>query len=623
MAWVWVVGVVMGAASGAEPGAASPDFARDALPVLQKYCFACHSAEKSKGGVNFVQYKDKQDMLREPKMWETAIRAVADKEMPPEAKPQPTDKEREALWKWIETALKNVDTSKLPKDPGRVTAHRLNRTEYNNTIRDLLGVNTHPADAFPADGSGGGGFDNNADTLFIPPLLLEKLLDAATEILDKAADDRLGISATMASGAGARDAARGAVEKFAARAFRRPVAKEEVTRLMTLFDAVSKKGANAKDAIKLVYKAVLVSPHFLYRVETDPSGAAGNQPHALQDYELASRLSYFIWASMPDEELLMLASQKALQNPEAIAKQVKRMLADPKATGLTENFCAQWLGIQNFKTSAPPDRRRFPGFTPALRDAMYAETIEFFDAVIRKDGSILDLLDSDYTFVNEELAKHYGLPPVKGKEMQRVKLTDTSRGGLVGMGSVLALTSYPLRTSPVLRGKWVLSEVLGSPPPPPPANVKVLPTDDKAVEGKSFRERLELHRKKPECAGCHARMDPIGFGLENFDPTGKFRTESGGIKVDASGVLTSGEKFTGPAELRAALMRKKDDCLRNVTERMLSYALGRGVESFDAWTVKAIVDTVKKENYKGATLVREIALSYPFRNRKGEAAAKP
>jgi hypothetical protein len=605
------------ASNAAEPAAASAEFARDALPVLQKYCFSCHGAEKTKGGVNFVQYKDKQDMLREPKMWETAIRAIADKEMPPEAKPQPTDKEREALWKWIETALKNVDTSKLPKDPGRVTAHRLSRTEYNNTIRDLLGVDTHPADAFPADGSGGGGFDNNADTLFIPPLLLEKLLDTATEILDKAADDRLGIPA--AASANKRDAARGSVEKFASRAFRRPISKDEIDRLMRLFDSVDKKGASAKDAIKFVYKAMLVSPNFLYRVEADP---AGTEPHPLQDYELASRLSYFLWASMPDEELFALASKKALQNPEAIAKQVKRMLADPKAIGLTENFCAQWLGIQNFKTSAPPDRKRFPGFTPSLRDAMYGETIAFFDAVIRKDGSILDLLDSDYTFVNEELAKHYGLPPVTGKELQRVKLTDKSRGGLVGMGSVLTLTSYPLRTSPVLRGKWVLSEVLGSPPPPPPANVKVLPPDDKAVEGKSFRERLELHRKKPECAGCHARMDPIGFGLENFDPTGKFRTESAGIKVDASGVLTTGEKFTGPAELRAALMKKKDDCLRNVTERMVSYALGRGVESYDAWTIKAIVETVKKENYKGATLVREIALSYPFRNRRGEAAAK-
>ncbi len=613
--WMGVAVFVQAALAAGEPVL---NFTTDALPVLKKYCIGCHGGEKTKGGVNLAQYKDTPDMTREPKMWETAIRAIADREMPPESKPQPTDKERDTLWKWIESALKNVDTSKLPKDPGRVTAHRLSRVEYNNTIRDLLGVDNHPANAFPADGSGGGGFDNNADTLFIPPILMEKLLDAAGEILDKAADDRIRFS-FVASAPNLREEARSVVDRFASRAFRRPVAKNEIDRLMRLFDMADTKGSSVKDSLKLVFKAVLVSPNFLYRIETDPSGI---EPHPLKDYELANRLSYFIWASMPDEELFALAEKKSLQNPETIAKQVKRMLADPKAIGLTENFCAQWLGIQNFKTSAPPDRKRFPAFTPSLRDAMYAETIAFFDAVIRQDGSILDLLDSDYTFVNEELSKHYGLAPVKGPELQRVKLTDKSRGGLVGMGSVLALTSYPLRTSPVLRGKWVLSEMLGAPPPPPPANVKVLPPDDKEKDGKSFRERLELHRKKPECAGCHARMDPIGFGLENFDPTGKFRAENSGVKVDASGVLTTGEKFTGPAELRAALMKKKDDCLRNVTERMISYALGRGIENYDSWTIKSIVDTVRKENYKGATLVREIALSYPFRNRRGESNSK-
>ncbi len=607
-------------AGPAAPASAVPmpdnPFGHEALPVLQKFCYSCHGGEKTKGSVNLAKYKDTPDMLRETKMWEVALRAVTDKEMPPESKPQPSDKERQALTHWIETALKSIDLSKLPKDPGRVTAHRLTRLEYNNTIRDLLGVDTHPADSFPTDGSGGGGFDNNADTLFVPPLLLEKLLETATDVLDQAPEDRLLVSRSSTNG-GKREAARAILMTFATRAYRRPAKKEELDRLMTLYDAADKKGASLKDALKRAFRAVLVSPNFLFRIEADPPA---DQPGQVNDYELASRLSYFIWASMPDDELMALAGAKALQNPDTLARQVKRMLADPKALALTENFCGQWLGIQSFKTGAPPDRKRFPEFTPSLRDAMYSETMTFFDAVIRHNGSLLDLLDSDYTFVNEELAKHYGIPDVKGREMQRVTLTDKNRGGLLCMGSVLTFNSYPLRTSPVLRGKWVLAELLGTPPPPPPPQVAVLPPDDKPKNGVTFRQSLELHRKKAECASCHSRMDPIGFGLENFDPVGRWRTNIADQPVDASGILTTGEKFTGAAELKVALMKKKDDCVRNLAERMLSYALGRGIENYDASSVKAIVEAIKKDDYKGATLVREIALSYPFRNRRGEKA---
>jgi hypothetical protein len=484
-------------------------------------------------------------------------------------------------------------------------------------MRDLLGVDAHPADNFPADGSGGGGFDNNADTLFIPPLLLEKMLEAATEILDKAAEGTLMRSSKPASGI-KREDGRNILTHFATRAYRRPVTPDELNRLMKLFDAADKKGASLKDAIKAAARAVLVSPNFLYRIEFDPADGA---PHSLTDYELASRLSYFLWSSMPDDDLLALAAAKVLQNPDTLKREVKRMLSDPKAAVFTENFCGQWLDIQHFKTDAPPDKRRFANFTPALRDAMYNETITFFDTIMRQDGSLIDLLDSDYSFVNEELAKHYGIPDVKGPELRRVKLPDKNRGGLLGMGSVLAFNSYPLRTSPVLRGKWVLTELLGAPPPPPPPQVRVLPPEDKPKDGKSFRAQLEAHRAKPECSSCHARMDPIGFGLENFDPTGHWRTEIAGQPVDASGVLTSGEKFNGAAELKAALMKKKDDCVKNLSERMLAYALGRGIENYDAQAVKVIVEAVKKDDYKGAALVREIALSYPFRFRHGEKRA--
>lgn len=596
----------------AEP--AATDYVRDVLPLMQKYCHTCHGGQKTKAGVNFVQFKTTPDMLSDAKLWQTALRMVADKEMPPEDKPQPAANERELIWKWIEVSLKNSDATKLPKEPGRVTARRLSHLEYNNTLRDLLGVDAHYADAFPSDGSGGGGFDNNADTLFTSPLLMEKLLDAATDALDKMPDTRLSRSSSAASGQ-TRDAARGVLLYFATRAYRRPAASDELERLMKLFDAASTKGGAFYAAIRGAARAALVSPNFLYRIELDPADGA---PHSLNDYEVASRLSYFLWSSMPDDELFDLAAAHKLQDPAVLSHQVGRMLADPKAAAFTENFCLQWLGIQNFKNAVPPDPRKFPTFTPSLRDAMVKETTTFFDAVMRQNGSLLDLLDCDYTFVNEELAKHYGLAGVSGPEFRRVKLADKNRGGLLCMASVLAFNSYPQRTSPVLRGKWVLTEMLGAPPPPPPPQVKVLPPDEKAKNGQTFRQSLEEHRKKTECAGCHARMDPIGFGLENFDPIGRWRTEIAGVPVDASGVLTSGEKFNGAVELKAALMKKKDDCVRNLAERMLAYALGRGLENYDAQAVKVIVDSVKKDDYKGATLVREIVLSYPFRFRHGE-----
>lgn len=596
-------------------GETTPDFSRDALPVLKNFCHKCHGLEKTKGGVNFVKVTSASDVLKDPKMWQTALRAVRDKEMPPEGKLQPSDAERATLLRWMEATLNSVDVAALTKDPGRVTAHRLNRVEYNNTIRDLLGVDTHPADSFPADGSGGGGFDNNADTLFVPPILLEKLLRTAEEILDKAPDAML--FAADAKSKPLNLAARESIEHFASRAYRRPATSAEIDGLLKLAQF---KGGDLKEQLKRAYKAVLCSPHFLFRVEIDPPGG---QPHPLGDYEMASRLSYFLWASMPDDELLAAAAAKSLQTPETISKQVARMLKDPKARAFCDSFCAQWLDLADFKNTAQPDPRKFPEFTPALRDAMLQETMAFFDNALRGDGSLLDLLDSNYTFLNEDLARHYGIKEVSGKNIRRVSLTDKTRGGLVGMGSVLVRNSYPLRTSPVLRGKWVLSEMLGAPPPPPPADVKVLSTDDKSKDGLPFRKRLELHRSKPECAGCHARMDPIGFGLENFDPMGRWRTEVSGQKVDATGVLTSGEKFDGPAELKAALMKKKDEVIRNLAGRMLSYALGRGLESFDAWTVKQISEAVKKEGYKGPVLVREIALSYPFRNRKGADANAP
>ena len=600
--------------------AAEADFVKDVRPLLETYCFKCHAGEKAKGDVNLASLRDAEAVHRDPKFWQNVLTQVEEHNMPPEGKPQPSPQEREKLTGWLRHTLNNLDFSKLPRDPGRVTARRLNAAEYNNTVRDLLGVNSRPADAFPADGGGGGGFDNNADTLFLPPILMEQYLRAAGDVLKEASADRL-FARRPGEVVTKQEAAHQSIEAFATRAFRRPAKKEEVDRLYRLFESADKRGASFEDAVRLALKGALVSPQFLFRVEQEQDS---KEPYTIGDYELASRLSYFVWSSMPDEELSKLAGEKKLSDPEVLTQQVRRMLKDPKSKALAENFGGQWLTFRDLKTTAQPDRKRFREFTPALRDAMYDEAVELVDSVFRDDRPLLTLIDADYTFLNDVLAKHYGIKDVRGQEMRRVKLPDGSpRGGVLGLGGVLTVTSYPLRTSPVLRGKWVLDEILGAPPPPPPPEVTELPQDDVQPDGLSFRKRLETHRSRAECASCHARMDPIGFGLENFDPVGRWRTEQAGQPVDAGGELTTGETFTGPGELKKILAKRKDAFARAVTEKMLAYALGRGLEYYDQPAVKGITDALAGDEYRSSTLVVEIAKSYPFRYRRNERTAAP
>jgi len=588
-------------------------FDKDIKPLLATYCFKCHGAEKAKGGVNLAKYADISGIHRDPKQWENVITQLRDREMPPEGKPQPKDDEREILVTWLRKTMENVDPSQIVRDPGRIIIHRLSRTEYNNTVRDLLGVTSSPADNFPADGSGGGGFDNNADTLFVPPLLLEKYLDAAGTILNEADAKRIFIVKSGDSAASRRDAAQKIFEDFVPRAFRRPVDKPELNRYLAAFDEADKRGLAFELSIKNVLKAVLVSPHFLFRIEPDEPSAA---PYPVGQFELASRLSYFIWSSMPDAELFKLAKEKKLREPKVLEEQVRRMLMDPKSRELAENFGTQWLGVNNLQTSTAPDTRKFPAYTPTLRDAMYEEVVQFFHNILQENGSVLNLLDSDYGYINEDLAKLYGVNGVTGKDHRRVAMNNPARGGVLGMAAVLTLTSYPQRTSPVLRGKWVLEEILGKPSPPPPAIVKLLPPDDKPKDNLTFRQQLEEHRKKVECAGCHKRMDPLGFGLENFDAIGRWRTELAGVPVDASGTLVNGVKFTGPVELKKQLLIQKDEFVRNLSERMLAYSLGRGVEYYDMPTIKAITAATIKDGYRSQTLIREVVNSFPFQYRR-------
>ena len=581
--------------------------------LIDAHCVKCHDSDTAKGNLDLTVLKTQKDVERDPRRLETLLRFVRDREMPPPSKrPQPKEEERQRLIDWAEHTLANIDYDQFPKDPGRTVIHRLSRLEYNNTVRDLLGITNKPADRFPADGGGGGGFDNNADTLFVPPILMEKYLEAATEMLEEVQPERIfmerpGFLKSRSA------AARRNLEALATRAFRRPVEKVEVDALMKLFERASQRGESFETSVKFALRAVLVSPNFIFRIELDQPG---DLPYRINNYELATRLSYFLWSSMPDDELFRVAAQGKLHEPTVIEAQVKRMLRDPKSQAFAANFAGQWLRVEELKTTVQPDPERFRQFTPELRDAMYREPIEFFASTVRDNASLIALLDSDYTFVNETLAKHYGITNVTGVEFRRVSLPDRNRGGVLGMGGVLTLTSYPQRTSPVLRGKWVLEELLGTPPPPPPPDAGGLPAEDAPRNGLTFRQRLEEHRKKPQCVGCHSRMDPLGFGLENFDAIGRWRTKIRNEPVDASGVMPGGEKFTGPAELKQVLLARKDEFARNLTERMLAYALGRGVEYYDMPTIKRITDKLKSDDYRGATLVMEVAKSYPFQNRR-------
>jgi len=410
------------------------------------------------------------------------------------------------------------------------------------------------------------------------------------------------------------EAAREIIGNFARRAYRRPLSEDELFRLVKLFDLASSEGENFAASVKLALKAVLVSPHFLFRgeLQSSPDDPSSIQP--IGEYALASRLSYFLWSTMPDDELLAEAEHGILRRN--LEKQVKRMLADSKAHALVDNFAGQWLQTRNLAQVAP-DKKLFPDFDENLRSAMQTETAMFFEGIMKEDRSVLEFVDANYTFVNEQLAKHYGISGVKGEEFQRVSLKGTQHGGVLSQAAILTLTSNPTRTSPVKRGKWVLENILGTPPPPPPPNVPEL--KEHAELTGTLRERMEQHRADPICAGCHARMDPIGFSLENYDAIGRWRDKDADFEIDPSGQLLSGESFAGPAELKAILLKhKRDEFLRCLSSKMLTYALGRGLERYDKCALDEIVRGLSKNKYRFSSLVMEVAKSTPFQMRRGE-----
>ena len=611
------------ATAALDPAKAS--FLKDILPLLEDHCYACHGDGQTKGGLALDEFQTEKDVHHGYKIWEQIRKLVAAGEMPPEGrKNRPDGKERDLLAGWARHSLDNFYRT-APPDPGRVTVRRLNRNEYNNVVRDLLFVDFQPANDFPADDTGYG-FDNIGDVLSTSPLLMEKYLDAA-EIIASAAvkvPKKNGeVTAfqkeyfTLPLTKEAEETVfKGFVTTFMRRAYRREVRTEEVDRMMAVSKAVVDKGAPFDARVQVVIQGVLVSPHFLFRWELDAAPSDPKAIRRLNEYELASRLAFFIWSSGPDDRLLDLAAKGVLR--KQLKAEVHRMLADPKAEALVRNFSGQWLQLRNLDI-VRPDKSLFPTYTHKLRDDMRRETELLFADVLRGNRPLTELLTARYSFVNGRLAALYGLSNVRGDEFRKVALKGNTRAGVLGHASVLTLTSDPNRTSPVKRGKYVLDNILGTPPPPPPPNVPEL---EEAGEIKgTVREQMAKHSTNAVCASCHKKMDPIGFAFENFDAIGRYRTEDNGAPVDAGGQLDSGESFKNAAELRAIFATKKSDLfIRCVTEKMLTYALGRGLEYYDKRPVDKIIERLDGNDDRSFHLVMGIVESLPFDMKRGEAA---
>lgn len=406
--------------------------------------------------------------------------------------------------------------------------------------------------------------------------------------------------------------ARRILTTIAHRAYRRPVTTADVTPLMKLFAAGRKEGGSFDSGIEMALRGILVSPSFLFRREKDSAPAASDRIHRISEIELASRLSFFLWSSIPDDELLRTAEAGKLR--ASMAQQVRRMLADPKSKAVVDNFAGQWLHLRNI-ANWRPDPDKFPQFDDSLRYAFQRETELFFDYIVRNDRPVTDFLNADYTFLNERLARHYRIEGVRGMWFRKVDLTREDRGGIITHGGILTVTSYPTRTSPVLRGKWILDNILGAPPPPPPPDVPDL-EDSAAISAKDLRKALEKHRANAACASCHSRLDPLGFSLENYDPTGRFRKSEAGVEIDASGILPGGGEFAGPGGLKKVLMERRDQFVEALSEKLLTYAVGRGLEYYDLPSVRDIRRETVEGDYRFSAMVQAIAESVPFQMRR-------
>lgn len=624
--------------------AAAAGFAQEVRPLVEQHCAKCHKEGKERGGVNLAKAQSEGDVLRQYKVWRRVLEQVETGDMPPDDDTGFGPSHQKALLGGVKKilALLEQDHPQL-RDPGPGIMRRLSRSEYQRVIRDLFGIEIDLAKqaGLPED-STGSHFDNVAAALTLPPAMIEKYFAAAEMLVDLLAPppgapepadwtgkDRANKAKKAAEklfGGFAKD--RGGAERFIAHtlrmAWRRPVAAPEVARFVALYDAATAGGDGFERAALRALKPALVSPNFLYRIEEARPAAGSAKAARVSDLELASRLSFFLWGSLPDEELLALAEKSELSQPAALAAQTQRMLADPRAEALTQSFFIPWLHLDKLE-QARPTTEFFPAFNHDMKQAMRREVELFCEAMRTEDRSVLDLLRADYAFVNEPLAKHYGIEGVSGNDFKRVSLDASHpRGGVLGMAGVLALTSHTHRTSPTLRGAYVLEVIFGTPPSPPPANVSQIDEGRKRKDGtepQTFREKLALHAQDATCAGCHRRIDPLGFGLENFDAIGAWRPS--GPDLDASGELPGGRKFNGALELREVLWERREHFLRNVVSEMLSYALGRKLDYFDEPQIARIAKALQADGCKFSTLVSGVIASYPFQHRRTAGSESP
>jgi hypothetical protein len=625
-------------AATAKPAALS----EEASTFLKAYCIRCHQGETPKGKLDLTKFQTRETLTDQPQRWAKIAARVQAGEMPPKGSKRPPREESEQFVAEVNKTLLVCLCESGPR-PGPAPLRRLNRTQYGATLRDLLGVQASLGQLLPEDGAGGEGFDNAAETLLISPLHAEKYLEAARAALEYGVKDPRSRRAFFTSKPvamserrrGRREetptvpddpqtalGARAILEKFLPRAFRRPTREGEVEEYLTLFESAQKRGEPFEPALIFAMEGALISPNFIFRLE-EPN--PGPEPRLVSHYEMASRLSYFLWDSMPDEELVRLAAEEKLNSPEVLREQAIRMLKDRKSRESAESFVEQWLGTRELGRNVKPDRTANSRYSNELEWALKQEPVLFFQYVMSENRPLLDFLDADYTFLDSKLQRHYRLK-VQGtnQQLKRFDLPpESNRGGLLGMAGLLTVTSLPHRTSPVLRGKWVRETLLGGHTPPPPADVPELDKQRSESTPQTIRELLEQHRRDPNCAACHDQIDPIGFGLENYDLMGRWRTEEAGKPIDAEGQLPDGAKFNGPAELKQVLLARKDEFVRHLTTKMLGYALGRGLTVEDRCTVEEIVRKVKEGEYRSHELVVGIVSSVPFRYRASDGPSAP
>lgn len=591
------------------------DYEKDIAPIIDKHCTSCHNPDDDEGNLDLEALLTTKEANQYPDLWEIVGKTAHMDVMPPlKRKKRPSLRERALIVGWGQQIGYMWDQGIMGYDPGRTTLRRLNRNEYNYTIRDLFGLQIRPADNFPEDSAGEGGFDNDADALFLPALLMENYLEASLKIANTILGNSTRRNAFFLGSSSDLAGARKTLSYWAPLVYRGEVKKQEVDRLVKAYQAARKEGKNHVLAMRDPLVMMLISPRFLYRLEL-PVANAGDRV-ALTDFELASRLSYFLWSSMPDPELFNLAKKDELSEPEVLKQQVLRMLKDDKSRSLSMHLGGQWLGWEKLRGSANPDEKKFPIFDFKLRVAMYQESTNFFHHLLREDASIYELLDSKYTFLNDRLAQFYGIKGVSGSEFRKVELDNPHRGGVLGHGSVLVASSMPLRTSPSLRGAYILESILGDKPPSPPMDVEQLPANDTELKTTTIRETLEHHRKSPDCRACHTLIDPLGFGLENFDAIGRWRTEQNGGKIDSSGETPEGETFSNPSELKKLLLTRKEQFTRQAAHKFLSYALGRELTPYDRPITHKIKKEVMEQNGSMQALVLGIVTSEPFLNRQ-------